>query len=67
MTAKNLFLTPAMLADLRTVNVGLHAQLDTHDREQLPGGTYFLAVSDDLALRVTLVTHRNVCTAHEGA
>lgn len=66
MDAKNLFLTPAMLADLRTVNAGLHAELDTHDREQLEHGTYFLAVSDDLALRVTIVTHRHVCTAHEG-
>jgi hypothetical protein len=66
MSTKNLFLTPAMLADLRSVNAGLHAQLDTHDREQLAHGVYFLTVSDDLALRVTLVTHRNVCTAHEG-
>lgn len=66
MDARNLFLTRSMLADLRTANAGLHAQLDTHDREQLAHGVYFLAVSDELALRVTLVTHRHVCTAHEG-
>jgi len=55
-----LFLTPAMAADLKDVNPALYAALEGHGKEQLPHGTLYVGVADDLAMRITCVTHRDV-------